>query len=676
MNRLRRRLLRALSSSVVVVAVGVGLRGAQATLTWVDNADNEAGFVIQRRTLTGAYADIAIVRPNVTTYTDTGAVGGQTYLYRVRAYNTFGSSLHSRAASLTLPAELPQPAAPTLSELAALALAPGQPSAPIAFSVAVPGGAAVTVTASSSNAGLIPAGSLVLGGTAAARTLVITPVAGLTGTATITLVASTPQRSASRSFMVTVGPPGVPDPGAVAAPQGALYLASVPAVSGFVAVHRRGDGTAVLVADGAALPAAVGPMPIVLSAAGEFAVEAPGVGLIRGVVSSGSFSGVLGSGAAAFSEMRDYPAGPTGALAGTYRGVVTGDSGEAVTLLVGGSGRGVLVLPDGAWLTAVPVTLTSTGRVDGALPGGRIDLVLDGASGTFGGILPGGAAGGERTVGGQREGGSATASMTNLSVRAVSGDGGRRLVAGFTLAGGGERRLLLRAVGPTLAAFGVPGVLDDPRLTVLRVGSAAGAPPLAENDDWVAISVPAGTPAMAAFPLPGGSRDAALLASLPGGGYTVEVGGRAGASGATLFEIYDAEPPGTAAGPRLTNLSLRGELAQPGEVLISGFALQGSVPRRVMLRAIGPELALFGVPGVLTDPQVTVYTSSGAVLATNDQAAATTGPVAASVGAFPLSAATRSAVLVLWLAPGVYTAHVGGVGAGTGAVMFELYDVP
>ena len=128
-------------------------------------------------------------------------------------------------------------------------------------------------------------------------------------------------------------------------------------------------------------------------------------------------------------------------------------------------------------------------------------------------------------------------SLVNASARAYVGTGGDVLIPGFVIVGEGSVRLLLRAVGPGLTAFGVTGALADPQLTLFR-GSVA----LQENDNWSTAANAAETVSAAAgagaFPLVGGSRDAALVVALGAGSYTVLVSGVAGGTGTALVEVY------------------------------------------------------------------------------------------------------------------------------------------
>ena len=125
--------------------------------------------------------------------------------------------------------------------------------------------------------------------------------------------------------------------------------------------------------------------------------------------------------------------------------------------------------------------------------------------------------------------------LTNLSARSVVSPDGGALIAGFNLTGTGTRRLLVRAVGPSLEAFGLEGVLADPRLELYPAG---GAVPLATNQDW-SLALAETFRQVGAFPLRDGSWDAAFVVTLPAGSYTAQVGSTNGASGIALVEIYE-----------------------------------------------------------------------------------------------------------------------------------------
>ena len=131
-------------------------------------------------------------------------------------------------------------------------------------------------------------------------------------------------------------------------------------------------------------------------------------------------------------------------------------------------------------------------------------------------------------------GAASSARLINVSARNRVGTGEDILIAGFNIAGTGAKQLLIRAVGPKLTAFGVTGVLADPKLEIYN---GAGAK-LTENDSWAA-SLASTFDAVGAFQLDAGSRDAALVTTLTPGAYTVQVRGADGGTGEALIEIYE-----------------------------------------------------------------------------------------------------------------------------------------
>ncbi len=269
-----------------------------------------------------------------------------------------------------------------------------------------------------------------------------------------------------------------------------------------------------------------------------------------------------------------------------------------------------------------------------------------------------------------------TGRLGNLSVRTSAGTGGNTLIAGFVVSGTGNRGLLVRGVGPTLASFGVAGALANPAVALF-----GGAAQLAANDDWGlaanSAQIAATAVTVGAFALPAGSLDAAVLRDFTGGGYTAQVSGSGGGTGVALMEAYDT---GGSAGARLANLSARSAVGTGGDILIAGFVVTSST-RAVLVRGVGPTLAVFGVEGALVDPRLQVYDSANRLVAENDNwsGSANSAIIAAtarSVGAFALADGGRDASLLLTLPPGAYTAQVSGVGATIGVGLVEVYEVP
>lgn len=267
--------------------------------------------------------------------------------------------------------------------------------------------------------------------------------------------------------------------------------------------------------------------------------------------------------------------------------------------------------------------------------------------------------------------------ITNFSARAISGAGAQALVMGFVVSGNGKN-LLARGIGPGLVPYGVVNVIADPQLSVL-----SGANSVASNDDWqvtspgqaTSLEIAAAAARVGAFALPNGSKDSALITVLNSGAFTTSLARTNATTGVALTEIYDLD---ATAASRLVNVSARINVS-PGEgTLIAGMSITGNAPKAVLIRGVGPGLTQFGVTGVLADPQIAVFNGS-TVVASNDnwETGTTLGQIAttsAQVGAFPLTAGSRDAALVVTLQPGSYTVQITGVGNTSGVALVEIYD--
>lgn len=199
--------------------------------------------------------------------------------------------------------------------------------------------------------------------------------------------------------------------------------------------------------------------------------------------------------------------------------------------------------------------------------------------------------------------------LVNVSTLAAVGVNGQPMIAGFVIQGSGVKRVLLRAVGPTLslAPYNVGGALTDPTLTL-----HGGANLLQSNDDWWrgTVGVAAAFKAVGAFELPSNSRDAALLVDLKPGDYSATVASKSG-SGRAIVEAYEIH----AGGSRLVNLSTLayGSRADP---IVAGFVVradpaQSHQRKRMFIRIRGPSLESFGVSGAMGDPMMKVYNEAG-----------------------------------------------------------------
>lgn len=267
----------------------------------------------------------------------------------------------------------------------------------------------------------------------------------------------------------------------------------------------------------------------------------------------------------------------------------------------------------------------------------------------------------------------------NLSTLATVGKAEGGLVAGFIVQGPPSvfpiRRVLVRAIGPGLAAFGVAQPLPSPRLLVYANDQA-----IAYNEGWMTSARPAelsaAAQAVGAFPLQPGSADSAVLLELSERSYTVHLDGNEAHTGSTLLEIYDATQPTLR---RLINLSARARVAPGGPALTAGFIVEGAYPKRVLIRGVGPGLAAFHVRDPLARPQL-VLRRSGAVIAaavawhTQPNAGEIRAAIE-SVKAFPLSDDALDSAMLVELAAGAYTVELTGVDGGGGMALIEAYEL-
>jgi hypothetical protein len=146
-----------------------------------------------------------------------------------------------------------------------------------------------------------------------------------------------------------------------------------------------------------------------------------------------------------------------------------------------------------------------------------------------------------------------------------------------------------------------------------------------------------------------------------------------------IAEVYDATPVANYAAttPRLINVSVLKNIPASA-TLTAGFVITGSVSKTVLVRAIGPTLAGFGVGGPMPDPRLALFNGSSAQIAVNDDwgGSGVVQAAMAAVGAFALDPASKDAALLVTLQPGSYTAQATGVNGSAGTALVEVYEVP
>jgi hypothetical protein len=241
------------------------------------------------------------------------------------------------------------------------------------------------------------------------------------------------------------------------------------------------------------------------------------------------------------------------------------------------------------------------------------------------------------------------------------------MIGGFIVTGTSPKRVIIRGMGPSMGAVGVPDVINDP---ILRLFGPTGSP-LGVNDNWQDTQQ---AEIEATGIAPQDPREAAIVAMLSPAAYTTTLADATGATGVGLVEVYDLD---SAATTRLANISTRGFVQTADNVMIGGFALGGSSinPARVVVRAIGPSLGQSGINNPLQDPTLQLFDNNGQSMAFNDNWMDDPNQVAElqTRGLAPQS--SSESALVTSLPPGQYTAVVAGQGGGIGVGLIEVYAV-
>ena len=236
---------------------------------------------------------------------------------------------------------------------------------------------------------------------------------------------------------------------------------------------------------------------------------------------------------------------------------------------------------------------------------------------------------------------AATSRLINISTRLKVGTNDDVLIGGFVISGTQSKRVLLRAIGPSLVASGIVGALSNP---TLELHSSTGAL-IASNDNWQQ-GTQAAEIRSTSLP-PSQPLESAIVATLSPGSYTAIVRGVNSTTGIAMIEGYELG----ATGARLVNISTRGRVGFGNAVLIGGFVIQGTSAKRVLMRAVGPSLATAGVRNVLANPFLELHNSAGALLNSNDNW--NSNQFAAQISATGLAPSdTQESAIIATLQPG------------------------
>ncbi|HKP92316.1 MAG TPA: choice-of-anchor Q domain-containing protein, partial [Chthoniobacterales bacterium] len=251
--------------------------------------------------------------------------------------------------------------------------------------------------------------------------------------------------------------------------------------------------------------------------------------------------------------------------------------------------------------------------------------------------------------------------LANISTRAYCLSKDNVLIAGFIITGQDAKKLIVRAIGPSLAAV---TRLRDPTLELFN----ALGQRIAFNNNWG--DAPNHQEIVDTTLAPKNNLESAILLTLPPGAYTAVLRGVNDSNGLAVAEVYDLDP---GANSRLANISTRSYVQGGENVMIGGFILHGPESETVVIRAIGPSLSL---AKPLPDPEVTLKDANGTVLATSydwrfDRTDDSGVGKVLATGLSPRN--DFEGALVTTLPPGQYTAIVHDTEDAVGVGLVEVY---
>jgi sugar lactone lactonase YvrE len=256
-----------------------------------------------------------------------------------------------------------------------------------------------------------------------------------------------------------------------------------------------------------------------------------------------------------------------------------------------------------------------------------------------------------------------TGSILNISTRAKVLTGDDVLIGGFIVAGPGQKSVVLRGMGPSLARAGIAGALADPTLELRN--HAGGL--LAMNDNWKDTQQAAITNSGLA---PRNDLESAIVATLAPGAYTAIERGKNDATGVGLVELYDLAQTVPA---KLGNISTRALVGTGSDVVIAGFILGNGNGATVLVRGLGPSLRQAGITNPLANPTLELRDRNGQLLSANDNWKSRQATAIQATDIAPTN--DLESAIVATLPAGPYSAIMQGNHAGTGVGLIEVYAI-
>jgi hypothetical protein len=251
---------------------------------------------------------------------------------------------------------------------------------------------------------------------------------------------------------------------------------------------------------------------------------------------------------------------------------------------------------------------------------------------------------------------TASTVLANISTRLLVETGDNVLIGGFIANGTASKKVIVRAIGPSLP---LSGSLADPQLELHdSLGNL-----IASNDNWQ--DAPNKQEIIDSALEPANDLESAILSSLPPGLYTAIVAGTNATTGVALVEAYDLDQT---VDSKLANISTRGLVQTLDNVMIGGFIAVGIDPLKVLVRAIGPSLP---VDGKLANPNLELYDANGLLLSSNDNWRSDQEAEIIATNLQPTN--DLESAILMTLPPAAYTAIVRGVAGTTGVALVEVY---
>jgi len=247
--------------------------------------------------------------------------------------------------------------------------------------------------------------------------------------------------------------------------------------------------------------------------------------------------------------------------------------------------------------------------------------------------------------------------MSNISARAFVGTGDNALFGGFIITGTDAKKVILRAIGPSL---NLPGSIANPTLELF----AGDGHSLLFNDNWMDATNKQQIIDSGVAPID--NLEAAILMTLQPGNYTFIMRGASNATGIGVVQAYDLDRTGNSI---LANVSSRTFVQTDDNVLFAGFIVLGNTSQKVIIRALGPTT---GAPGAMANPTLELHDGNGAILEANDDWQLSGNKQAIIDSGIPPSNDLESAI-VRTLPPANYTAIVRGANNTTGVAVVEVY---